>query len=321
MRCLSRIDPSVRGRGLPILHASFFRSLLAAGGVALCLLLVSVAVHSPPAQCSGLCQGCYCDQIINGTCMVNGQPSGCIGCVGSCTSPTECQCQAGRGGCGAVIAWCRSTDCAPQPTPAPTATPVMTPTPTPPACDERIYNHIEAPQVVDWLHRPDFPTVIGQDPTLRGFDLLIDARGGYAEQRQVALFQTCPDGATDPALCPDTWQWQCSERVLARYDDPIVAVDLAMRLADSSVDWLRDDLSVRYPGASHKEGLPRTFDLWRGSQMQVNASLLRYPAQDPGVHGGLIWITTQGTPLHPPQQVAAPYEVKVHLVEGSLRWR
>ncbi|MBI1298953.1 hypothetical protein GC175_28820, partial [bacterium] len=92
---------------------------------------LSAGIFAPEeAACAGNCQGCYCDRIINGTCYVSGRPSGCIGCVGSCINPGECQCRAGRGGCGAVVAWCRSSDCQPQPTPAPTATPVLTPTPT-----------------------------------------------------------------------------------------------------------------------------------------------------------------------------------------------
>jgi hypothetical protein len=163
-----------------------------------------------------------------------------------------------------VIAWCRDSDCQPQPTPAPTPTPLATPTPTPPVCDERVYDHVEPPRVVEWYHEPDYPTVVGQDPRFRGFDLVIEAQGGYAERRQVVLEQRCPDGTADPAACPQSWTWQCSARVLQRHDDPLVAVDLPMRLADSSVTWLEQSLRPRYPGASHKEGLPRVFQLWRG---------------------------------------------------------
>jgi hypothetical protein len=202
----------------------------------LLLLVLGFSVSAPtPTLCAGNCQGCYCDQIINGQCYVNGRPSACIGCVGACITPDECQCRAGLGGCGAVIAWCRSSDCQPQPTPAPTATPLATPTPTPPVCDERIYDHVEPPRVVKWYHEPDYPTVVGQDPRFRGFDLLIEAQGGYAERRQVVLEQRCPDGTADPAACPQSWTWQCNARVLQRHDDPLVAVDLPMRLADSSV--------------------------------------------------------------------------------------
>lgn len=270
------------------------------------------------AQCAGLCQGCYCDTIINGTCIVNGRPSGCIGCVGSCINPGECQCRAGVGGCGAVVAWCRSQDCQPRDEPTATPTPAPTPTPPPPICQERVYDFIHPPRVVDWYHEPDYPTVVGQDPTFRGFDLVIAASGGFAQTRQVLLEQLCPDGSTDPALCPADWRWQCTERILVHHDDPIMAVDLPMRLADSSVAWLGGELPQRYYHASPKEGLPKTFQLWRGESMSVQTGLFDYKAQDPGVHGGQILVTTKGTPLNPPQRVAEPYEVKVHLLDTTL---
>lgn len=270
------------------------------------------------AVCSGNCQGCYCDQIINGSCYVNGRPSGCIGCVGSCVADNDCQCRPGRGGCGAVIAWCRSSDCQPRPTPAPTPTPALTPTPTPPACTEGITEHIESPQVVDWYYLPEYPTVVGQDPTFRGFDFVVHAVGGWAERRQTVLEQLCPDGSADPAACPASWQWSCSTHVIEHHDDPIVDIDLPMRLADSSVEWLTDDLRPRYPGASHKEGLPRVFQLWSGEHMDVTASFWGYSAQDPGVHGGKIIVITKGTPLNPPQRIAVPYEVPVYLMDSTI---
>jgi hypothetical protein len=285
------------------------------------LIVVPLAAASfapQEAVCGGLCQGCYCDQIINGSCYVGGRPSGCIGCVGSCVADNDCQCRAGVGGCGAVVAWCRSSDCQPQPTPVPTPTPIATPTPPPPACAERIYDHIEPPQVVKWWHEPDYPTVVGQDTRFRGFNLHIQAQGGYAEQRQVFLEQLCPDGSSNLAACPQGWRWQCSERVLQHHDDPLVAVDLPMRLADSSVTWLNGNLRPRYPGAAHKEGLPKVFPLWRGEAMSVQTGLLDYKAQDPGVHGGRILVTTKGTPLNPPQQISAPYEVKVYLLDSTM---
>jgi hypothetical protein len=54
----------------------------------LLLLMLGFSVAAPtPALCAGNCQGCYCDQIINGVCYVNGRPSACIGCVGASVSP------------------------------------------------------------------------------------------------------------------------------------------------------------------------------------------------------------------------------------------
>ena len=301
------------------------RALRLAGACLVALLLMGGAGawgDGSTAQCAGLCQGCYCDQILNGTCIVNGRPSSCIGCVGSCIQPNECQCGAGVGGCGAVVAWCRSSDCQPREeptaTPVVTPTPLPTPTPPPPLCQERVYLFLQPPQVVDWFHRPDYPTVVGQDATFRGFDLVIAAAGGFAETRQVVLEQLCPDGGSDPSACPATWRWQCSEKVLAHYDDPLVAVDLPMRLADSSMAWLGGELPQRYYQASPKEGLPKSFVLWRGEAMSVQTGLFDYKAQDPGVHGGQILVTTKGTPLHPPQRIAQPYAVKVHLLDTTL---
>lgn len=119
------------------------------------------------AQCSGLCQACYCEDIVNGQCYVNGKPSGCIGCVGSCTSPGQCQCRAGLGGCGRYVMWCRSQDCIPQD--PPTATPIpatptpaatATPTPPPPACDVgRIWVDLEEPRLTEVRWEPPFPTL------------------------------------------------------------------------------------------------------------------------------------------------------------------
>jgi len=56
------------------------------------------------------CQCCYCDSIVGGICIINGQPSGCVGCLGTC-SGTTCIGYPGQYGCGAVIAWCRDSDC------------------------------------------------------------------------------------------------------------------------------------------------------------------------------------------------------------------
>ncbi len=271
-----------------------------------------------PARCAGLCQACYCDQLINGVCYVKGRPSACIGCVGSCVADENCQCQPGKGGCGRVIAWCRSRDCLPRPGPQVSPTPRPTPTPTPPACTERVYHHVQPPRVLDWWHEPDFPTVVGQDPTFRGFDLHVRAQGGFAETRQVSLEQVCPDGSTDPTACPQSWRWQCRERVLAHHDDPIVAVALTMELAPSAQGWLQDDLARRYYHAHPQEGLPKRLPLWQGRAMAVETTLWEYRALDPGLHVGEIQVTTQGTPLNPPQEIAEPYRVPVYLLDSTM---
>ncbi len=305
--------------------------LLAITAVLTLFLAAGASLTSPDATvcAGGLCQGCYCDQIINGTCFVGGAPSGCIGCVGNCLSTDNCSCRPGVGGCGAVIAWCRHSDCQPQPTAVPTSTPtplptatptaVPTATPTPPACaDGTQYIHEELPNVI-WESLPDFPVAVHQDPTFRGFDLEIEATAGFAERREIQLAQVCVSGSGDyPAACPGGgWSWQCRDVVIEHHDDPIVQIDLPMRLADSTVDWL-NGLKGRYYGATTKEGLPKVFELWDGNALYVKTGLSRYPAQDPGVHGGRIVVMTQGTAISPPKSVSTPYEVKVWLVDSTL---
>ena len=165
-----------------------------------------------------------------------------------------------------MIAWCRHSDCQPQPTAVPTSTPtplptatptaVPTATPTPPACaDGTQYIHEELPNVI-WESLPDFPVAVHQDPTFRGFDLEIEATAGFAERREIQLAQVCVNGSGDyPAACPGgAWSWQCRDVVIEHHDDPIVQIDLPMRLADSTVDWL-NGLKGRYYGATTKEGL------------------------------------------------------------------
>lgn len=268
--------------------------------------------------CDGFCQGCYCDAVVNGQCYVGGRPSGCIGCVGACTGDHKCSCKAGVGGCGAVLAWCRDSDCSPKPPPTPAVPP--TPTAVPPACDEgKIFTKLELPAVV-WKHEPDYPVAVQQDPTFRGFDLIIDVKGGFAEERQSKLEQVCSNGqGLFPKDCPDeAWRWSCSEKVLRHFDDPVLKVDVPMRLADSTVAWIEGDLRSRYYNAQRKEPLPKTFEIWRGESMSIHTGIFDYKAQDPGVHGGKIIVETKGTPLSEPQRVAIPYSVPVYLRDTTL---
>ena len=272
------------------------------------------------SMCAVGCQACYCDSIINRTCYVGGSPSGCVGCLGTCTSDEKCECQSGRGGCGARIAWCRDRDCGPRPTPRPT-TPPATPTPVPPVCDDgATYVHIEEP-FADWFYEPDYPIAIHQDPQFRGFDIVIDANGGFAEKREIKLEQLCSDGSgIFPDDCPaEAWQWSCSDYVLEHYDDPVVKVEMPMRLADSTVEWIEGDLASRYYNATRKEPLPKLFELWEGESMALRTGLYNYEAQDPGNHGGRIIILTKGTPLNEPQRLAIPYSVPVYLLDSTLR--
>ena len=50
----------------------------------------------------------------------------------------------------------------------------------------------------------------------------------------------------------------------------------------------------------------------------AETGLLDYKAQDPGVHGGKIIVTTKGTPLNEPQRLAVPFVLKVYLLDSTI---
>jgi hypothetical protein len=166
---------------------------------------------------------------------------------------------------------------------------------------------------------PKHVIVVGQDPTVRGFDLKLDLRGGWAEKWELRSQQVCTRvvGAY-PDACPSgPWRWTCAWTRIARYNDPIVKVEVAMRLHESTIAWIENDLAARYPGVRRTEPLPKVFTVWQGRAMRVREDW-RYLPSDPGVHGGRIRITTAGTAISPPQQVSIPFEVKVYLKDTSL---
>lgn len=275
--------------------------------------------------CTGICQGCYCDCIINDTCFFCSSPPcggncearACVGCVGACVSgppDPDCVCQPGVGACGWAIYWCRDSDCAGTPVPTPTPLPTPTPTPPPDCTGEWIVIHEPA---AEWAYQPPYPIVVGQDPTARGFDLLINAHGGWAEKRKKEPEKECDNGGTYPQDCPDSWHWVCVEKVIEHYDDPLVEVKLTMDLAQSSRAWITE-LAQRYPGAHFKEKLPWEMRLFRGETMSIFIPFRRYPASDPGWHVGDIILKTRGTPLNPPQTVSVPYRVPVHLLDTTI---
>jgi len=298
--------------------------------VAILVILISAMVigfilFSPTAQqtgqCSGLCQACYCEgfKLINGvmTCTVNGVPSACIGCVGSCVSVNHCMAAPGQGGCGAYIVWKRHSDCAPTP-PPPTPTKQPTPTPTPPPqCRPRTWVEIKEPGA-DIDHEPPFPLVARQDTTNTGFTVTFNAHGGYAEKRRQEPKQMCRHGGAYPDDCPNDWQWVCVRETLEHYDDPIIQVDMKMDLGEGVRDWIVNVLGSRYYGAHVQEDLPLLLMLYQGGPglMSWDGSFEYHP-YDPGTHTIDLHITTTGTPLTSPQHVTIPYDVPVYLWDAT----
>ena len=289
----------------------------------------------PPAKVCALgnCQAWYCDRVIHSQCYKrNGDgsysPTDPIGCSGNCSGgPSACSsgdcpdgksyrccAQPGAGGCGPHLMGIRGSDCCGG---SSDTTPTPAPTPTPPPCDgERI--DVRKPRG-SYEQDPPHAVVVGQDPSVRGFDLEIDLRGGRAERWSMESKQLCDGGAGEyPADCASgPWHWSCVWELQERYNDPIVKVEVGMRLHENTIRWIEGELRTRYPGTTRTEPLPKVFTIWEGRSMSVVEDW-NYLPSDPGVHGGRIIVTTAGTPISEPQQVSIPFEVHVHLKDTTL---
>jgi len=154
---------------------------------------------------------------------------------------------------------------------------------------------------------------------VRGFDLEIDLRGGGAERWTMETKQLCDNGSGEyPDDCASgPWHWSCVWELQERYNDPIVKVEVAMRLHENTIGWIEGELAARYPGTTRTEPLPNVFTIWEGRSMSVTEDW-NYLPSDPGVHGGRIIITTAGTPISDPQEVSVGFEVHVHLKDTTL---
>ena len=295
-----------------------------------------VAIAPAPAACEGLCQCWYCPRYhwIDGNAVCD---SSCDhGCVGSCTGDNSCDQEAGQGGCGPVCR-CRDSDCSakPEPTKEPpkvTVTPEPTPPPECPQPDEvREWTTLIPPKVNLAGYKPDHPVVVEQDPDKQGFSLHITGAGGRYEHKTQRLEKVCDDqpdpmnGTPQPCRA---WHYECPIRCAECYDDPFDAIQVRMRLDDSSLAWILGDLAARYSGAKPKEGLPKVWQL-RGVQRQMSVDqwwvyapgkpdVLSNGPLDPGVHGGKIVGWTTGTPKSPPQLVERPFGVPVFLLDTTI---
>ena len=297
--------------------------------------LADVGLYPPGEVCAaGNCQAWYCDDVSAGQCYKrNGDgsysPTNPIGCSGNCSGGSKGECssgtcsngkaykccaQSGSGGCGPILMGVRGSDCCGG---GSGSTPTPAPTPTPPPCDgERI--NVRKPRG-SYEQDPPHAIVVGQDPSVRGFDLEIDLRAGRAERWTMETKQLCSGGSgAFPDDCPPgPWRWACVWELQERYNDPIVKVEVGMRLHENTIKWIEGELRSRYRGAQRTEPLPKVFTIWEGRAMSVVEDW-NYLPNDPGMHGGRIIITTAGTAISPPQQVSIPFEVHVYLKDTTL---
>jgi hypothetical protein len=171
---------------------------------------------------------------------------------------------------------------------------------------------VERPEA-DITYEPPFPLVARQDTTNTGFTLTFNLTGGEAKKYEQRPEQRCRGGGEYPDDCPNNWRWVCVREIVERYDDPIVEVNLGMRLGDGVKEWIENDLGSRYYGAKPQEDLPRVWQLYDGPGVMEWTYDFEYHPYDPGTHGGRLMVTTRGTPLSEPQRVSFPYSVPVYL--------
>lgn len=332
------------------------RPLLAVAGVLLLGLIIAAgwaAATPQPAVCESICQCWYCPEYTWGDFDGDGNSefrcdSPCDhGCVGTCAySDTEphlpgtCSQVPGQGGCGPVCS-CRDGDCVGAPVATTEPPPAVTPEPTPPpGCpppgEVREWTELIPPKLTFAKYKPDHPVVVEQDPDKQGFRMQITGEGGRYEHKTQQLEKWCgPASAGEtqgryPAACGAAaeWHYECPIRCVECYDDPFDAIQVRMRLADSSLEWLQGELASRYTGAQPREGLPRTWQLagvhglMTLDQWWIYApgkpDILSNGPLDPGIHGGKIVGWTVGTPKSPPQVVERAFSVPVFLLDTTI---
>ena len=315
---------------------------LSAVALALIATAIAAAIAPAPATCQGVCQCWYCPRYhwIDGTPYCD---SPCDhGCAGACAYNDQypylgsCSQEAGQGGCGPVCS-CRDSDCGggPNPTTEPprvTVTPEPTPPPDCPAPGEvREWINLIPPRLTFAGYKPDHPVVVEQDPDKQGFRMHITGTGGRYEHKTQRLEKVCDDQPEPingtPQPCRE-WHWECPIRCAECYNDPFDAIQVRMRLADSTMEWIQGELASRYTGAQPREGLPRTWQLTGvHGQMTVDQWWIYAPGKpdvlsngplDPGIHGGKIVGWTTGTPKSAPQVVERAFSVPVFLMDTTI---
>jgi hypothetical protein len=321
------------------------RPVLAIGGVLLLgLVIAGVWTVATPhrATCQGVCQCWYCPQYryIGGEFFCD---SPCDhGCAGACAYNDDypqlgsCSQVPGQGGCGPVCG-CRDSDCVGGPVPTGNPpTPVVTPEPTPPPdCpapgEVREWINLIPPKLTFAGFKPDHPVVVEQDPDKQGFQMHITGTGGRYEHKTQRLEKVCDDQPEPingtPQPCRE-WHYECPIRCAECYNDPFAGIQVRMRLADSTMEWIQGELASRYTGAEPKEGLPRTWQLpGVYGQMSVDQWWIYAPGKpdilsngplDPGIHGGKIVGWTTGTPKSAPQLVERAFSVPVFLMDTTI---
>lgn len=186
----------------------------------------------------------------------------------------------------------------------------MTPVVSAPSrtCGESWYERHDP--TMSFRREPDYPVVVGQDPDRRGVDLLITGTGGrvihhYQHLDVVGYNRRCVHSDTPPAgwsgcdldtdgdgnpdhpgdphwTVASTPVYECRWHT-TEWDNPVVAVDVDLRLTERSREWIEGDLRREYPGA-HVQGAYPWPIRWDRSVMgmSVDCRALGVQLPDPG---------------------------------------
>lgn len=199
--------------------------------------------------------------------------------------------------------------------PPPDAT--VTPPPAPVQCNPP-QTTIGAISMTAIKMAPNHPIVVGQDPDKRGADLSYTVRVEPTIRRVwVAQAETeCRPGPNQNGnyncMLPGNQpgheriiRWYCEERVEV-YRESLTRVSTSASLAQSSRDWILNELSIRYPGAHLKRpswawgGNPGAGG-FQGNTFVWNFSIPGVQFADPGYYGLGANGATSGTPITPPR--------------------
>jgi hypothetical protein len=204
------------------------------------------------------------------------------------------------------------------PTPPPPGV-TVTPPPLPITCDPP-QTTIGAISMTAIKLAPNHPIVVGQDPEKRGADLSYSITIGPTIRRiWTAEAETeCRPGPTQNGNynCdlpgPGNQRghevitdWYCEEHVEV-YRESLTRVSTAAALAQSSRDWILNELSIRYPGARLKRptwawgGNPGTGG-FQGDTFVWTYEIPGIQFADPGYYALSANGATTGTPITPPR--------------------
>ncbi|MBN1887891.1 MAG: hypothetical protein JW850_07860 [Thermoflexales bacterium] len=236
------------------------------------------------------------------------------------------------------------------PTPGPTPPPTATPDPSDPL---RCPGPSTSPLAftLGVTYTPPNPIVVGQDPDREGVSLVVQsAQPGcrYYWWERVTREFCGPEGDTVnfPCNAAHTWgrywrDWSCAEgydvsnpnhihcttnngrdghrvaiceQKFLDLTDNVVSVEAVFNLTQTSRDWITNDLSVRYPGATIKGSYPWTVagSLTPGYRL----GFVRAQVQDPGWYDVTMRVWADGTCGRRSQTTTV--QVPVYLMQTTI---